>query len=301
MSQLQQMLSQNLFPFERPLTRGEQLHFRLFELLIALSSLRLAWQWSDYVQRLDRVIKPQGIGQYFDVTQLLGSQAVYVLTGVLALCLVLGMTRRSPFAYGAALLIVHVLYVTRHSQGKASHIAHCIGQSLLALTLGAALFRRSSLLFQRFVWGSLICFFGSSYVLAGICKLSYTGIGWPNGAHLLLWIAERQLDVVAASGSFEPNIVQRLIVSHRELGTLMLAFGLTTELLAFLIWFERFRPWMVSGLIAMHVGIGITMNIYFPYNVYLLLMLGYPWGRAIDWVLRRVSARSAASALQPPL
>lgn len=292
-----QTLSQNLFPFEKQLTRGEQLYFKLFELLIALCSLRLAWQWSDYVQRLDRVLKPQGIGHYLDLSFLLGSQAAYLLTAVLALCLVLGVTRRSPFGYGAALVIMHVLYVARHSQGKASHVAHCIGLSLLALTLGAALFRRSSALFQRLVLGSLIFFFGLSYVLAGICKLRYTGLGWPNGSHLVLWIAERELDSRAAWGSFAPNMLQRLILEHQPLGTLTLAFGLATELLAFLVWFERFRSWMFTGLIAMHVGIGVTMNIYFTYNVTLLVVLGYPWWRLIDWLLRRVSASSAEPVL----
>lgn len=292
-----QTLSQNLFPFEKPLTRGEQLHFRLFELMIALCSLRLAWQWSEYVQRFDSVLKPQGIGHYFDLSFVLGSQTPYVLTVVLALCLVLGISRRSPFGYGAALMIMHVLYVARHSQGKASHVAHCIGLSLLALTLGAALFRRSSAPFQRFVWGCLIFFFGLSYVLAGICKLRYTGLGWPRGSHLVLWIAERELDSRAASGGFAPNVLQRLILEHHQLGTLTLAFGLATELLAFLVWFERFRPWMFTGLIAMHVGIGVTMNIYFTYNVTLLVMLGYPWWRLIDWLLRRVSASSAEPLL----
>lgn len=292
-----QVLSQNLFPFEKPLTRGEQLYFRIFELLIALCSLRLAWQWSEYVQRFDHVLKPQGIGHYLDLSFVLGSQTPYVLTAVLALCLVLGIARRSALGYGAALLIMHVLYVARHSQGKASHVAHCIGLSLLALTLGAALYRRSNALFQRFVSGSLFFFFGLSYVLAGICKLRYTGLDWPDGSHLVLWIAERELDARAASGGFSPNAVQQLIVEHQQLGTLTLAFGLATELLAFLVWFERLRPWVFTGLIAMHIGIGVTMNIYFTYNVTLLVMLGYPWWRLIDWLLRRVSASSPEPVL----
>lgn len=296
MSQLSaalQTLSRNLFPFERPLARGEQLYFRIFELAIAGFCLRLAWQWSEYVQRIHHVLKPQGVAHYMDLSWLLGSKLAYVLLVVLALCLMVAVLRRSALGYGGALLIMHVLYVARHSQGKASHIAHCIGLALLAFTLGAALFRRSRALFQHFVSGSLIFFLGLSYVLAALCKLRYSGIGWPDGSHLVLWIAERELDLRAASGGFGSNIVQQWIVEHRALGTLVLAFGLATELFAFLLWFERFRPWILTGLILMHLGIGITMNIYFTYNVYLLIMLGYPWGSVLDWLLRRVSASSA--------
>lgn len=296
MNEALRSLGRNLFPFERPLTRGEHLYFRIVELLIAVWSLRLAWQWSEYMQRIESVLKPQGVAHYFNLGFMLGSELAYVLTGVLALCLALGMTRRSPVAYGASLLIMHVLYVARHSQGKAAHVAHCVGLGLLTLTLGAALFRRDSVRFERFVQGSLILFFGLSYGLAALCKLRYSGLGWPDGSHLALWIAERELDVTAAWGSFQPNVVQRLIIEHRELGTVTLTLGLAAELLAFLVWFERLRPWIFSALILMHLGIGLTMNIYFSYNIGLLVVLGYPWGRAIDWALRRVNERTVQPA-----
>lgn len=290
------VLSENLFPFERKLSYGEQLYFRIFEVLIAVFSLLLAWQWAVYMQRLERVLKPQGIAHYMDLSFLLGSQIPCLVAGALALCLLLGVVRRSPYAYGAAILLMHVLYAARHSLGKAPHIAHCIGLSLIALALGTALFRSSAAHLQRFVFGFLIFCLGVSYALAGICKLVYTGIGWPDGSHLLLWIAEREMDARGALGSFDLSIVQRSIVEHRVLGTVALAFGLVTELLAFLAWFERLRIWVLSGLIAMHLGIGLTMDIYFSYNVYLLVMLAYPWGKLVDWLLQRTSASSADRA-----
>lgn len=280
----------DLFPFDRPLTRGEQLHFRIFEGLIAVCSLRLAWQWAQYIQRLERVVKPQGIGHYLDLSFLLGSELAYLLAGALALCLIAGVTRRSAWAYGTAVLIMHVLYVGRHSLGKASHIAHCIGMALIALTLGTALFRGAAAHLQRFVFGFLIFFLGVSYSLAGVCKLVYTGVHWPDGAHLALWIAERGINVQSAVGELDMSFVQRLLKEQRALGTVMLAFGLAAELSACLVWFERFRPWVFSGLILMHLGIGLTMNIHFHYNVYLVVILAYPWGRLFDGCLRQLRA-----------
>jgi hypothetical protein len=282
-------LSRNLFPFERRVTRGEQIYFRIFEVLIAAFSLRLAWQWSAYIQRLSQVIKPHGVSLYLDLSFLLGSELAYVLTGVLSLCLLIGITRRSPYAYGTAVVIMHLLYVGRHSLGKASHIANCVGMALIAFTLGTALFRRSAALLQRFVFGFLFFFLGVGYTLAGICKLAYTGIGWPNASHLALWIAETGLNEQADLGHFELSFLQRAVVDHEVLGTLSLTFGLATELTACLVWFERSRPWMLIALILMHVGILLTMNIHFAYNINLLVMLAFaPWARMIDWLLRRL-------------
>jgi lysylphosphatidylglycerol synthetase-like protein (DUF2156 family) len=183
MSQLR-VLAETLFPFERELSLGERLYFRIFEGLIAVFALRLAWQWTEYMQRLERVLKPQGIGHYFDLSFLLGSQVPWLLTGALALCLLLGVARRSPYAYGAALVLMHVLYVARHSLGKAPHVAHCIGLSLIALMLGTALFRRSAVLLQRFVFGFLIFFFGVSYTLARICCSGSQSVSWMPGVLL---------------------------------------------------------------------------------------------------------------------
>lgn len=90
------------------------------------------------------------------------------------------------------------------------------------------------------------------------------------------------------------NIIQRLAVEHKLFGTIALSLGFVTEMTAFLIWFERLRPWVTTGLIMMHLGIGFTMNIHFTYNIYLLLLVGYPWGRGIDWLRANLTRQKIA-------
>ena len=287
---LQASLAQNLFPFERTTTPGERVFFRLFEALVALFAIQLAWDWSPYIQRIEAVVKPVGLANYVDVSPLFNGHASYILSGVLVVGLLGGVLRRSPYAYGIAMLAFHLLYVARFSLGKAAHGSQYVGMAVLALTVGTALFRDRPSERQRFVVGFLAFFYGLGYTCAGVCKLVATGIDWPAGAHLMLWIGERSIDVTSNSGEFALNPIQQAVMATPLLGTMALTFGLVAELLGILSWFERPRPWIFTALIAMHIGIELTMNIYFKYNIYVLLLLAYPWGRGIDWLAKTLRA-----------
>ena len=69
---------------------------------------------------------------------------------------------------------------------------------------------------------------------------------------------------------------------HRWVGTVLLGYGLLTELCGFLLWWPRARLVMGPALIAMHLGIAATMNIFFATYVYQLAVLALPWSWLID-------------------
>lgn len=285
-----QNLARALFPLDGPLTSGERTHFTVLQVGVAALVLKETWPWPESIARLQSLVAPLGIGSHLDLSFLLGATSPYVLYGALAGALLLGTVRRSAWAYWAALLCFHLLYVTRYSLGKASHGTSFLGLAVLALALGTSLYKRDDpAAQQRFSFGFLFFFYGFGYVMAAICKMVATGPSWPAGAHLLLWMGEKSVDVTSSTGHFEPNAMQSLILQTPELGTAALTFGLVAEALGFLMWFSRYRPWIVTALIAMHIGIDFTMNIFFFNNICMLLLVGYPWGR---WLQRFRSPES---------
>lgn len=62
-----------------------------------------------------------------------------------------------------------------------------------------------------------------------------------------MWIAERKVDVMGKSGSFESNLLQELILSDVATAALVFAFGHLAELPGILVWWRRFR-YSVMGL-----------------------------------------------------
>jgi hypothetical protein len=140
---------------------------------------------------------------------------------------------------------------------------------------------------MRIATGYALFFYGIAYTSAAVCKLVASGPGWIAGTHLQLWLAEREVDMIATHGTFTPNMIQQWIASSPALATVMLAFGLVAELGATALWFPRTRPFAALALVGMHVGIALSLDIWFGYNVYLLLALGLPWGALLDRLLPR--------------
>jgi hypothetical protein len=194
----------------------------------------------------------------------------------------MGFFRIFPrYSYIVAFLCFHLHYVSRYSLGEISHGSNFIGMGLLALAL-ALFFFKNPVIYRRFTFGFLFFFFGIGYTSAGISKLIGTGISWPAGKHLWLWIAERHVDVLSSSGSFTFNWIQELVLENQLFATLTLLFGLITELLGFLLWFDKTRPYIAFALILMHFGVYFTMNIMFGVYIYILLIIGFPWFYLFD-------------------
>ncbi|MDX1638081.1 MAG: hypothetical protein R3281_08940 [Balneolaceae bacterium] len=277
----------NLLRLETTPTRGEQLHFRIFELFTVVSVINFAWQWGFYIQQIGEVVLPLGIAQYIDISFMFDNGISLVNAALMTLFCLLGFFRVFPRgAYAIAVLFFHLHYVSRFSLGEISHGSNFIGMSLLALAL-ALFFFNEPRFYQRFAFGFLFFFMGIGYTSAGVAKLIGTGITWPDGAHLWLWIAERKVDVLSAGGTFSPNWIQELALENRFVSTLILTFGLLTEVLGFLLWFSKTRPYIATALIGMHIGVYISMNIMFGVYILELLILGYPWGRWFDKFLMK--------------
>jgi hypothetical protein len=196
---------------------------------------------------------------------------------------------RWRYVYIAILPLFHLQYVSRYSLGEISHGSSMIGMSLLVLALGSLLFSRSYEQ-RRFILGGVYFFLGLGYTSAGVSKLIGTGLDWPRGEHLVLWIAERQVDTISKFGVGDLNWLQNLIVDNTEIGTVVLTFGLVAELLGFMMWWPRYRPYILLVLIGMHLGVASSMNILFDVFIYQLILLVIPWAALYDGLVLR-SAR----------
>ncbi|HLR32898.1 MAG TPA: hypothetical protein VK074_10430, partial [Fodinibius sp.] len=108
------------------------------------------------------------------------------------------------------------------------------------------------------------------------------GLDWSNGYHLWLWMAEKKVDILSRSGSFQYNWLQQWAWQSWETATIILSFGWLVEFSGILICWKRLRPFVATALIAFHIGIVITMNIRFDVFIYELILLGYPWPLLID-------------------
>lgn len=276
-------LAIQLFGSRADRTTGTRLHFRVLELFFIGYAVYFCWIWGLYIQQnVSSLPFPRGLAYYVDVSFLFEHHlalANAALVGVLGL---LGFARVSRVAYLAAVLAFHLQYVARFCLGKVEHGSNLIGMGILALGI-ALLAYRSEANRRRFTFGFLYFFVGLSYTSAAFCKLIGTGLTWPDGHHLELWIAERRIDLLSTIGAFDPTIIQELVLRDHRVGTVILLMGLITELCAVLLWWRRYRPWIAVALIGMHVGIIVTMNIYFLASMYLLVLVCLPWHRTIDW------------------
>jgi len=268
----------HLLKYDRESTKGELIHFKVFELFVIGYVIFFAWDWGVYIQQIGEVVLPLGIAQYIDVSFMFDHGLSLINASLMTLFALFGFFRILPrYSYMIAFLCFHLHYVSRYSLGEISHGSNFIGMSLLALAL-SLLFFREPRTYRKFAFGFLFFFMGVGYTSAGISKLIGTGISWPDGSHLWLWMAERRVDVFSAGGSFSLNWIQELALQYRWFATLTLAFGLVAEVLGFLLWFDKTRPYIAVALIAMHYGVYLTMNIMFDMYIYELLILGFPWG-----------------------
>ena len=135
-----------------------------------------------------------------------------------------------------------------------------------------------------------MCYFfiGLGYTSAALCKLVATGPTWPAGRHLWMWIQERTVDTFSLTGTVDYNWLQQLALDYGLIATAILTFGLLVEFFAFLMWFKRFRPAIMTLLAGMHIGIMMVMKLAFNANTLVLLLLAFSWATLIDYGLRRL-------------
>ena len=268
-------------------TTGTRLYFRGVELFLVGYAFYYCWTWGVYIQQnISAVLLPLGLANYIDVSLMFDHYVApinAVLVGVLGL---IGFFRLWRPAYLLALFAFHLQYVARFCLGEISHGSNLIGMGVLGLGLALLIFKKEEYR-RRFTFGFLYFFIGLGYTSAAVCKLIGTGVTWPDGRHLLMWIAERKVDTLSKFGAFEPSILQEMVLQDYHYGTLFLLVGLLTEAISFLMWWRKFRYVVVLLVVGMHFGIFLTMNIFFHASTYLLVLLALPWHRIIDSMLER--------------
>lgn len=268
----------HLFGTDAKPTTGDQLFFKIIELYIVYHTISLAWSAAFYTLKIDHPVQSIGIANYLDTTFMYGTYWPVILASVLTMVCMLAFLRKGPkWLYLFAFSLLHVIFVSRYSLGKMPHGYNFIGMSLLALSLGLIVGKEIR---QRLslTLGIIYFFVGLGYTTAAISKLIATGIHWADGHHLWLWMAEKHVDVWSRQGYAKYNFLQQLIVDHIHIATAILTFGLLTELMGFLLWFQKTRIVMIGLLIGMHIGIYFTMNIWFGTFMSELLLIGLPWG-----------------------
>lgn len=287
-------LGHELFDFGRPESFGERLHFRVVEAVLGSFTIILCWKWGWYIQEnISAPLLELGLAQYVNVSFIFDHYLAVGNAVLIAVLIALGFARAWRPAYAFAILLFHLQYVSRYILGEISHGSNLVGMGILGLGL-ALLFFTDEQRRRRFTLGFLYFFIGLGYTSSAFCKLIGTGPHWADGHHLWMWIAERQIDVMAKFGAFDPNVLQELILSDATWGTLVLAFGHLVEFSAVLMWWRRFRRPILFLVLMMHLGIIMTMNIVFWWTTGLLILLAFPWPALID---RISTARSSRTVL----
>jgi hypothetical protein len=292
MNRIASRFSRHLFQEPNVPERFRRLHLRLFEVVVAGLSVWMAWKWAVYIRGMSQMTSPVGLAAYVDLSGMLGTSIPYALAAAATVLALLGGTRTWRYGYLTMVLLMHVLYVTRFSLGKIQHGTMLLGMMLLGIALAVAWFSSEEER-RRFAFGYAYFFGGLSYLLAGICKLIGTGVTWPDGQHLWLWIQEKGIDSLAKFGVVDFNLLQELALADYGVATFMLLGGLLTELAGPALWHRRYRPYFGLAVIGMHVGIFFIMDILFYVNIVVVALVALPWA---EW-----SAALSPTSGAPPL
>lgn len=276
-------LSFQLFEPDRDQTPGEVIFFKIFELFVIYYTIRFAWEWGIYTEfRNAEVVLTLGLANYFDVSVFFDNYLAIINAGFITILSISSYFRLGyRWQYMLVMVLLHVQYVARFSQGEIPHSQNLIGMAVLCFAIGAIFFPDKKQM-PRFIMGSIIFFIGLGYTSAFFAKLIGTGINWYDGRHLWLWISEKSIDILSREGVYNPNFLQAMALKSTAVASVILLIGWLTELIGFTIWWRKLRPYTTTFLIGMHMGITMTMNIRFDAFVIQLFMVGFPWYMLID-------------------
>lgn len=290
-------IGNQLFEPNRNVSPGELWFFKFFELFIIFYTIKYAWEWGYYAElRNFEVVLPLGLANYIDVSLFFQNQMALVVAGLITVFAVLAFFRLgTKWMYPLVMILLHMQYVIRFSQGEIPHSSNLIGMAVFCFAIGAIFFPGKKQM-PRFVLGSIIFFVGLGYTSAFAAKLIGTGIDWFDGRHLWLWISEKSIDILSREGVYQPNFLQQMALNSTAVASLILLIGWFTEMIGITMWWKKLRPYTTTLVIGMHFGITMTMNIRFDAFVFQLILIGYPWYKLLDsfvnttpaWVQRTI-------------
>lgn len=284
-------IGNQLFEPNRNVSPGELWFFKIFELFIVSYVIKYAWEWGFYTQlRNLEVVLPLGLANYIDVSHFFQNQMALVVAGLITVFTILAFFRLgTKWMYPLVMILLHMQYVIRFSQGEIPHSSNLIGMAVFCFAIGAIFFPGKKRM-PRFVMGSIIFFVGLGYTSAFIAKLIGTGIDWYDGRHLWLWISEKSIDILSREGVYNPNFLQQMALNSTSVASLILLIGWLTEMIGITMWWKKLRPYTTTLIIGMHLGITMSMNIRFDAFVFQLILIGYPWYKLLDSVVKTTPA-----------
>lgn len=276
-------IGNQLFEPDRDQTAGEVIFFKFFELFVAVYTLKFVWEWGIYtVIRNNEVVLELGMANYIDISLFFDHNLALINAALITILVLIAFFRLGPkWIYMAAVILFHIQYVARFSQGEIPHSQNLIGMAILCFAIGVWFFPDKKER-PRFILGTIIFFIGLGYTSAFVAKLIGTGLDWYDGRHLWLWISEKSIDILSREGVYEPNFLQNMALQSTFIASVILLVGWFTEMIGFTIWFKKLRPYATLMLIGMHFGITMTMNIRFDAFVMQLILIGFPWYILLD-------------------
>lgn len=284
------------FDFASDRTTGEAVFMRVLEGYVVAACVSFAWTWGARIPALVDVVAPQGLARYIGVDAFYSGAFGFGNAAAITVLLAAGLFRVTRWAYPAAVLLLHLQFVTLFSQGYIPHGSHLLGLTLVAFALAPFVFpdaRRQ----DRFALGTTYFFVGLGYTLAAWSKLIGTGPHWVDGAHMQHWIVGKAFDAFSANGVYALNALQQAAVDHLWVAAGFLVIGLVTEFTAFLAWLRPLRHLIAGGILGLHIGIFAAMGILSTFIIPELVLLAFPWARWIDrWWARRSALAEPARA-----
>lgn len=276
-------LGNQLFEPYRDQTAGEVIFFKLFELFVVFYTIKFAWGWGIYTaSRNVEVVLSLGLANYIDVSMFFDNYLAIANAVFITLLSIFSYFRLGyKWQYLVVVILLHIQYVARFSQGEIPHSQNLIGMSVVCFAIGAIFFPDKKQM-PRFVMGSIIFFIGLGYTSAFVAKMIGTGINWYDGRHLWLWIGEKSIDILSREGVYNPNFLQSMALQSTAVASVILLIGWFTEFIGFTMWWPKIRPFTTLMLLGMHIGITMTMNIRFDAFVMQLILVGFPWYLLLD-------------------
>ena len=143
---------ESVFGFRRPVSKGEAIGFRLIEIVTGIFASHYAWTWALYMMHLEDIFLPLGVAHYLNLSVFFQSPWPFINAALISGLVIAGALRLYRHGYLGALILLHVQYAARFSQGEIPHSQNATGVLLLALGIGAV-FSASPALRQRFSMG----------------------------------------------------------------------------------------------------------------------------------------------------
>ena len=284
--------------FERPVRYGR--------LELALLRAAFAWIVYDTVARLHRSYTtqphPNGLAHWVDLTFLSDPVVWPILQGVFVVALLAyAVGVALPWALTYLLLITVGVGTLKVSQGAINHSTQIVGLVLLGQWLAWLRYRWRPLgdrspqdLMVEYAQQMI----AAAYTLAGITKIVRSGGRWALDAPLMAPSVVKAHDQHYLS-AMQPELFERslaygnFVLGHPLLIQVLFGTALLLELFALVALAGRGPALAIGlGLVGMHLGIELVMNIHFPTNqlVVLLFFVQVPFG--VAWLVGRVTRSS---------